>query len=191
MGYRTFTNLISGIADYKQGALPWGPWPMHGDPPGRTMANSGCCLCSNADVLNISPEVIYNYLYPLNGDCLFSWSLMQQKYGVIYTRYGDSTDSTTFQMLKKQMFDFVYNKNMPLLLYTHNASTNREHWVVATGFNGTLPLYSDGYGNEYPDLGAITTSMFIIHDPGTSSTYTLADELVTYGDVRSFRTVTR
>lgn len=140
---------------------------------GDTMYNEGCYITSAAMVFkgfgdSVDPGSMLEELRP--ADCLFNWSVAATKYNHTLT----STVSGSFDSLKAQMFDIIMNQKKAIIYCVSGSST---HAVVIKGFNGTLTVDPD---TLQPWTTEITSAMFKVNDPGSSTNTTLAQVLAKY-----------
>lgn len=161
----TEKEVILDIEDLKQTDPRWEANPMHTEQYGYSgdIGNTGCALVSGAMVLGLGVMEHYNYMYPINEDCPYGWNAAASHYGVTYTRKWGSFDE-----LKDIIYDKIVNKGIPVIGRLAGKNRNNKdttHFFVIKGFKG--------------DPDNMTMDMFLINDPGSSRTSTIADVLVT------------
>ena len=161
---RTYSKTVS-VNNYKQCGQSWS---SHRTSCGGSMCYEGCTISCGAMIFKVSPTTHLEELKVSGGaDCPYQWSTAARKHGKSHTQKLGSFDS-----LKATMFNYIYNKNTPVIARVSGSTT---HFIVVKGVNAELPMV-----NGSPDLSKLTTSMFIVNDPGSNSNQTIADVLNKY-----------
>lgn len=173
MARKTFSRDL-GVQYWSQAKSTWG---SERTSCGGTMKSEGCVITSVAMIFDhfgdsIDPLILLNKLKPTGDDCAFDWWVAESKYGHNY----EGKTSGSFNNLKADIFDLVYNQRIPIMIRVPN------HTVVAVGFQGTLTVDVDGE----PYVSEITPEMILVNDPGNSGNTTLQDTINQRGNVEYY-----
>jgi hypothetical protein len=112
---------------------------------------------------DVDPHSLLGNLMKSGYDCPLNWSGAASKYGHSVAELAPGT----FDQLKAKLFDYIYNKNKPIVYCVSGSTT---HAVVITGINATIPVDPD---TGAPETAYLTSSMFYVNDPGNNSNSTL------------------
>ncbi len=186
---KTYEKMLN-VINYKQYDTNWESFKMS---DGHTLHHYGCTITAAAMAISyldpsnpVNPGQHLAEMKPFDNpnnpkykaDIPYAWWIGAREHNLSYLRYGhnkeDINSSDEFDNLKDKIFDYVYNKNIPVILkfYRRNSQGHENtHFIVVKGFSGTLPLDSNGN----PKKEDIQTSMFYVNDPGTSKNITLDD----------------
>ncbi|MFD0695430.1 C39 family peptidase [Paenibacillus sp. GCM10027628] len=164
MANRTFINNLN-TQKYLQCGQSWSGSTTS---CGGSMCSEGCYITSTAMVFKsfgdtVDPGTLLAALKPNAADCPINWTSAASKYG---HTVGEQAPGT-FDQLKAKLFDYIYNKNKPVVYCVSGSTT---HAVVITGVNATIPVDPD---TGAPETAYLTSSMFYVNDPGNNSNSTL------------------
>jgi hypothetical protein len=141
-----------------------------------TMQSEGCYITGTSMALNFlgkstTPLSVLNALKPTKADCPLYWGGAASTYGVSH-----STTAGNFSSLKAAMFDEIYYNHRPVV------ATVNGHAVLVRAFDGILSTDASNHINK----GDITSDMFYINDPGSSSRTKLQQVITAYSDITSY-----
>ena len=138
----------------------------------ETVGEVGCLLTCGAMVLGETPldhlKTLAKYKV---SNCLYIPSDVAEGLEISH-----STSEGDFDDLKEEIFNYVYNKKIPVIARLYNSNKPYPtHFIVIKGFEGEVE--SDKNGLVFDN---VTEDMFKVNDPGFTDNRTLEDALRKY-----------
>lgn len=166
LALKNYNTQISSVTDYKQYTAPWASKKTS---CGGTMQQEGCVITAFTNILNykgksLNPDSVLTTLKAKGQDCLFNWTGAATTYGIAATRKDG-----VFNTIKFDLFKAVVKQGKAVLVHT------QPHSFVVYGFVGQVAEDS-----VTGDVAGLTTSMFKIKDPGSSTRTMMNQTLSAY-----------
>jgi hypothetical protein len=157
------------LKKYQQQDIRWGYKQL--DCMGFNMRNGGCYITCGAMILGETPLVHCKCLAKIGlRNCPYPAADIAELYGRKYESSGKRDDEDRFEILKAQIFFYIYVKEIPVI--ARLSGSKGTHFIIIKGFDGNLSSNKKGLLLE-----DISREMFKVNDPGYIGNKNLLDSL--------------